>query len=196
MGKNVVQNICELQNTTPVVGNPTVANPFGMVLVQRQFATTNPTAIQFVSLSQYPYTNYRLVITDFFFVSGTPNLLLQISTDNGNTFISTSSYVSYSYQLIYAATSFTNGGTPSTGLVLTTPNTALNSQCCDHMIWNLNSSTQYLSTLGTGTSCGGTTPYFAFYASTCTTSVAVNAFQLTGTSVIAFGGTFSLYGFN
>jgi hypothetical protein len=190
-----LQNGCELQDTTPVSGNPTVANPFGMVLLQRQTAT-NAATLSFVGLGQYPYTTYKLFVNGSnFSVSSAVYLLLQASSDNGNTFVS-SSYYSQSSQIAYAASSWGGATTTNSGLMILNAYVGTYLRNCEHTLWNINNSLNYFSHHGIGISNITGSLDFDEYSGGLSSVIRVNAFQLipSTTTGVYFNGVFSLYG--
>ncbi len=191
MVKNLLQNGCEFQNSSPVSNTAAVTNPFGTVLVRRQIAS-NSGAIYFNGLANYPYNSYTLLISNFTFSSGSPYLLLNVSTDNGNTYPTTG----YASQLCLITTGSASNPTSGNGGCFCStnfPSSVIRSG--EYTLWNVNSPGNYFSMHGLGVANQGIGAILESFISTYLGSTAaVNAFSLSASGGIGMNGIFSLYG--
>lgn len=186
MAKNLLQNSCDLVPVTPVAATDQIGAPFGLVLVAKQ-TFTGVSSINFKNLSQYPYTNYKLV---GYFLSTINNACyLQVSANNGT------SYASSGYTTNTPTTNYTEGSinfdavTQGLGFVVGNGfQTVL-----DLTLYNINIPSA--NTWVTGIAGQGQgSPTVLWMSGTYNTAQQTNAFQLLqGSGTIA--GTVSLYGY-
>lgn len=164
--------------------------PFGLIKIETKTAVSD-SSVTFTDLSQYPYTNYRLVCT---FTAYSSVLLLQFSTNNGSTYLS-NSYQSGIYYINASNTgsSFFASTTSTTGcLVATTTFTSGSLQPSVTDIFGINQSTVRPSTNTqlTGNTAGNC--YYGFGVGNYNGTITPNAFRVAGTT---FSGKLTLYGY-
>ena len=194
MAKNLLQNSCDLVSVTPTAGTNQVATPQGLVKVRSQTATT-VSSIQFTNLAQYPYTQYRLLGSQLITTVGASPLTLQISINNGGTYISTPYLSNIGGSQMSAAFLLSNNGNVTNGFLLSSVNVVETGASFDYTLYNINTPSGTVSCSGTGMNSNGATFWFVLGGGVYTPAANANAFQLMVPSG-TFSGTFTLYGYS
>jgi len=197
MAKNLLQNTTDLVQVTPVIGTPGIVSPSGMVRIRSITQTSSTATSQFINLTQYPYTNYRLIgnITS---LSTTSNYAqIQVSINNGASYAA-SGYTEGLTFSQYNTASFSQSGPFTNGISIFEINSFLAGICffTDVYILNVNTSANYFTAYGrsieynTGTSTTQSNSYGSY-----NTLTAINAIQINPNGTTT-SSTYTLYGIN
>lgn len=189
MAKNLLQNSCDLVPVTPVAATDQIAAPFGLVKIASQ-TTGSATSIPFIGLAQYPYLNYKIFFNS---ITGLSVLSLQVSTNNGSSYIS-SGYTSGNIAVDYNSAAWGLNSTATSSIILTTTSLTASHWNGEVTIMNVNTSANYFVATCSSTETTGANIFFSLSQGVYGTLTPINAIQVL--SGAAFSGTFSLYGYN
>lgn len=162
-----------------------------LVLIQTQTASSAST-VNFTTGITATYNNYMLLCTNVIPGTNAVNVILDISTNGGSSYIATG-YLSGSNQLGYATSTFTNVNLTS-GLMLYGNAGSASYNSSTLFLTNFTSGANYVGSYGQRDNMNASNANMGIsVGSYSTTSQTVNAFQILTTSG-TISGTFTLYG--
>lgn len=174
-----------------------VVDPGKLELIETQTITSSTSAIDFINLATNPYNVYFLTINGLTSTLDTRAVILQLSNDNGGTFI-TSGY-QYAHQVCKANGTFTEEKSTSAGHLVTfagignATNEVSNGYC---YLYNLLDSTKYSFATQHSSGLESASNLEGRFGSgvkpTAETHNAIKLQMSTGTGITK--GNFSLYG--
>jgi len=193
-----LQNNCDLVPTTPsadliTAGASTLWTPEALVLVQSQVVTASAT-VSFLNLGNYPYTNYKLIISNVQ-NSGNAAITLTLSVNNNGSSPITSGYQGGAPLLPYNSSTITAHSSAAGFPIITTSLGGAGTTYAVNMdLYNINLATRFVCVGGYCVSCPTSANYFLLTGiyPTLITAKAILISADTGTIT----GNFYLYAYN
>lgn len=164
-----------------------------LVLIQSQVASSSA-SLTFTTGITSTYNDYFLLCTNYSLSASFPNIVVQISTNGGSSYIATGYTTGY-VEMSYNSTTWSNANS-TIGLILNSTVDS-NSYCNTQMyLYNMTSGANYVQFSGTGqrTDNGGATKGNLITGTYNTVSQTVNAIKIVPSSGNINTGRFSLFG--
>lgn len=164
-----------------------------LVFIEQQTASSS-SALSFTSCFTSSYNNYLIVLEDLLPATNAVNLILEVSTDGG------SSYLSSGYSGGYWVWSSGGGGAGSVGsasmsLAISQSNSSTNKRCCGEITFRNPLGTSSYKDINARVSGWDGSSHYTYLANgTNTTTSAVNAFRLKFSSGNISSGNVYVYG--